>query len=218
MKRYRLSEETARELVEVGTVPKYVSVQEIEEPPFDCEPLPASLELRLARLQTRWYRNEQGLYQATACFLDDKNAVDLSTEFDVYAPLAHGDPDGTPRWEKFYVVYRNDRWESIQTLPTIPKYKSGDHMAIYLDGVGPDYIVDNAGLTHANTVDQYGYDVGPTLRGRLAFDDKRFEIVNISDAVKGLTVKYAVKRVVTDVAFDNDGRLNVTKEWIAAIE
>ena len=129
MKELKLTPSAARAIVESARPETLRSVHDPDPLP---PPIPLAPDIRLARLQTAWRRDESGLWRATACFVvGDVGRVDPSFEFEVVAPMARSQPYGSPKSERFYVVWRG-RWESLQTpAPYIPRYVSGVATAVY---------------------------------------------------------------------------------------
>lgn len=205
-----LTQRAAEAIVDAGVSSRYAFTQEYDE---SRETISYAPIIRLARLQTEWARNEERFWQATACFVvGDK--VDKSYEFDVFAPLAASKPTGVPQNQRFYVVWRG-RWESMQTLPFIPTYKSGNAIQVQSDGTG-NYTVVNDGLTNAIV---YGENYND--RGTLYFDPRRFKWQSSSADIPGkkeVTIKTISKNVVTNVEYDENGRLVVKRERVTLIE
>ena len=85
------------------------------------------------RLLTNWSQNSDGLWQATANpIVSDTGAIDSTTTLNVCVPTATSQPRGEATTWRFWAIWRNNRWESIQEPePTT----SG---ATYVGGAGID--------------------------------------------------------------------------------
>lgn len=86
---------------------------------------------RPMRLQSAWTRNNDNLWVATACpIISDGGSVDLTTVVNVCCPTAVVKPEGEPLSWRFWAVFRNGRWESIQHYVYIPEYVSGSYASV----------------------------------------------------------------------------------------
>lgn len=211
MEKITISRSAARAIVEAGTEPKLSSIQEpIPALPDDFE---QSIDLRLARVNSPWTQNEAGVWRATANFIVN-DRVDASFQFEVFAPLASGAPTGS---SKIWAIWRG-RWESLQTQFAVPKYKGGDHMSIYREPSGEDYVVDNRGLTQVVVVNGQGTETSSRLIGPLYLDDAFFQLVNLGAGAKGVSLKLSQINVVTSVAQDETtGKISATSARIPVL-
>lgn len=86
-------------------------------------------------LATSWTLGTDGIYYASAHPLDGTGTADSTTTVTVYAPAndptTQRAPEGTNQKWRFWAVYRNSRWETIQ--PNFPESSSGDK---YVAGLG----------------------------------------------------------------------------------
>ncbi|MBQ9811690.1 MAG: hypothetical protein IJM54_00125 [Thermoguttaceae bacterium] len=214
MEKIKINRQIAEKIVEAGTVPKYVSTQEIERPEFDDY---SRVDVRPARLQSAWTQNEAGVWKASACFIVN-DRVDSSFAFDVYAPLATSPPQGVAGVERFFVVWRG-RWEAIQQHFVAPRYTGGDHIQVS-GAAGPDgYAIDNKGVCEVKLVtrgvaDSYS-DVGTLYLGGTYFKwvPSTLDIVG----KKELWLKTGRKRVVTGVTQDANGNVTAATEEIVVL-
>lgn len=74
-------------------------------------------------LDTSWTLGQDGVYYADANPIDASGVVDEETTVQVFAPAAMGVPYGTNQQWRFWAVWRNDRWETIQ--PNFPEVSAG---------------------------------------------------------------------------------------------
>ena len=66
-------------------------------------------------LQSGWIQNANGLWLATARpIIDDSGAVDTTVLLNVCCPTATSRPRGEAGSWRFWAIWRNERWESIQ--------------------------------------------------------------------------------------------------------
>lgn len=174
-------------------------------------------DVRLARLQTAWFRNAANVWQATACFVVN-DRVDTSFPFDVFAPLATSEPPGAPRSQRFFVVWRG-RWESMQSFQPVARYYGGDHIQVTSLESASGYSINNTGMTQANIVTNgvigNYYDCGTFyLNGRFfKWVPSTLDIIDKRE----LWLKTARKQVVTGVSQNPNGTLNVTTEYITVL-
>lgn len=169
-------------------------------------------DIRPARLKTAWWRDDSGLWRATANFvIGDVGRVDSSFTFDVCAPMARSQPYGSPNSERFYVVWRG-RWESLQTpAPYIPRYVSGVATAVYTNANG-DYQIDNVGVQNVKIPGDSYADWGTFYLSPAQFEwgSSSLDIVGKKEA----RIKTTQKEVVTSVALNANGTLDVTTERV----
>ena len=212
MKELKLTPDAARAIVESARSETLRSVQESCPPP---PPFPLAPDIRLARLQTAWRRDESGLWRATARFVvGDVGRVDPSFEFEVVAPMARSQPYGSPQSERFYVVWRG-RWESLQTpAPYIPRYVAGVATAVYTNADG-NYQIDNVGVQKVKIPGDSYADWGILYLSPTQFEwgSSSLDIVGKKEA----RIKTSQKEVVTGVALNANGTLDVTTERISVI-
>ena len=212
MKELKLTPDAARAIVESARSETLRSVQESCPPP---PPFPLAPDIRLARLQTAWRRDESGLWRATARFVvEDVGRVDPSFEFEVVAPMARSQPYGSPQSERFYVVWRG-RWESLQTpAPYIPRYVAGVATAVYTNADG-NYQIDNVGVQNVKIPGDAYADWGILYLSPTQFEwsSSSLDIVGKKEA----RIKTSQKEVVTGVALNANGTLDVTTERISVI-
>ena len=170
-------------------------------------------DIRPARVASAWTKNAANVWKATAQFIIN-DTVDTSFTFDVYAPLATSQPSGSSR---IFVVWRG-RWESLQTLFSVPKYKGGDAMSIYREPMGEDYVVDNRGLTRVVVINGQGTETSSRIIGPLYLDDAFFQLVSIGDSSKGVSLKLSQVNVVTSVTQDSQtGNVTATSARIPVL-
>lgn len=179
-----------------------------------CALVPKKEDIRLARISSAWsIRAGESVYSATANFIVN-DQVDASYSFLVYAPLATSAPTGASR---MYVIWRG-RWESLQTLFSVPKYKGGDAMSIYREPSGADYVVDNRGLTRVVVINGQGTETSSRLIGPLYLDDAFFQLVNLGSGAKGVSLKLSQVNVVTSVTQDSQtGAVTATSARIPVL-
>lgn len=169
--------------------------------------------IRLVRVNSAWSQNEAGTWRATANFIVD-GRVDSSYQFQIFAPLASSAPTGSI---KMWAIWRG-RWESMQTLFAVPKYKGGDHMSIYREPSGEDYVVDNRGLTQVVVINGQGTETSSRLIGPLYLDDAFFQLVNLGAGAKGVSLKLSQINVVTSVQQDQKtGNVTATSARIPVL-
>ena len=212
MTELKLTQAAARAIAASARTETLRAVQE-----SDPAPPPAALapDIRLARLQTAWRRDESGLWRATARFVvGDVGRVDPSFEFEVVAPMARSQPYGSPQSERFYVVWRG-RWESLQTpAPYIPRYVAGVATAVYTNAEG-NYQIDNVGVQNVKIPGDAYADWGILYLSPTQFEwgSSSLDIVGKKEA----RIKTSQKEVVTGVALNANGTLDVTTERISVI-
>lgn len=206
MRRIRLTQRAAEEIVAQGTQVKAESTQEIADPP-EFTP---GFDVRLAQLKSSWTKS-LGLWKATACFVVN-NRADDSFVFDVCAPAAAAKPNGNDSM-RFYVVWRG-RWESLHGAVEIPKYLSGDAIQVSGDGHG-NYVVDNYGLREGKIPGQNYSDWGT-----LYFDKRFFQWIGSTlDIVSKneISLKTRFVQVVTGATL-REGRLELTTDTVRVLD
>ncbi len=214
MRKFKISRRIAEKIVETGTIPKYAFSQEFERPEPDDY---FRFDLRPARLQTAWRRNDSNVWTATACFIVN-DRVDESFTFDVYAPLATSEPQGVPRVERFFVVWRG-RWESTLGTFVVPRYTGGDHIQVS-GAAGPNgYEIDNKGVCQVKLVAR-GVADSYSDTGTFYLSGTYFKWISSTLDIVGkkeLQLKTRRKRVVTGVSQNADGTLDVSTEEIVVL-
>lgn len=125
--------------------------------------------------------------------------------------MARSQPYGSPKSERFYVVWRG-RWESLQTpAPYIPRYVSGVATAVYTNANG-DYQIDNVGVQNVKIPGDSYADWGTFYLSPAQFEwgSSSLDIVGKKEA----RIKTTQKEVVTSVALNANGTLDVTTERV----
>ena len=83
---------------------------------WECLQHVETLGYRLVRLATSWTKSGN-IYTATASPVNATGEVDTSTTLTIYAPQFSETPPGTNGTTKLWVVWNNNRWESLQEEP-----------------------------------------------------------------------------------------------------
>lgn len=166
-------------------------------------------------LNQTWSRpTENDIYRAQCYPLNANGATDTSGgTVTVYAPAAIGKPYGENLAWKFWAVYRNDRWETIQ--PNFPpqegggkNYVSGDYIDVstVFDAQAGGYKINNDGVRylyiqgdatnqkHAVELDKFYFkwiDSSITLGTKLSLKTK---LINVVTGIKnGQPVKELIR-------------------------
>lgn len=98
---------------------------------FTVQKRPKGGETRIApmRLQTDW-QQVNGQWTATCCEVLQDGSFDTDHIVDVYAPTFTSRPNGTALVWRFWALFRNGRWETLQS--------PGGESVNYVGGVGID--------------------------------------------------------------------------------
>ena len=213
MPELKISPDVAKTVVSSGTVTKTKSVQTFT--PVQDQPEEKKLpEIRLARAISDWTRDSNGIWKTTAYFIvDDK--IDRSTTIEVFAPLVATTPTDDPNNKRFYVIKRNDRWESMGSQHREIKYGPGTAISITTPPTGPfDHVFNNAGIVDAIIRGDTYRD-----RGTMYFSPAYFYWnSNTLDIVgkRELCLRVKTVRVVTDVKL-TEGNLELTTEDVTVL-
>ena len=213
MPELKISPDVAKTVVSSGTVTKTKSVQTFT--PVQDQPEEKKLpEIRLARASTGWTRDSNGMWKTTAWFIvDDK--IDRSTTIDVYAPLLATQPVDDSNNKRFYVIKRNDRWESMGNQTFIPTYGGTEYLHVNTDySYNHTYILENKGIVEATIRGDTYRDRG-TMYFSPAFFYWEWKTLDIVGK-RELCLRAKTVRVVTDVKL-TEGNLELTTENVTVL-
>ena len=169
-------------------------------------------------LNQTWSRpTENDIYRADCYPLNANGAADTSGgTVTVFAPAAIGKPYGENLAWKFWAVYRNDRWETIQ--PNFPPQEGGGKN--YVSGTGIivstnyDTTLGGYPISNEGVINLWIDGVAKRQKGSVEFDKVYFQWVD-SGVTLGTKVSLKTKRISVVTGITNG---TPTKEIIRVLD